>query len=90
MVSLTTGPITAYFGIIGFLGVEKAAASAVVGKWDLTEITIFMILSLLAFIGASFPVPMRLAISNPQKVIYSIYLWSGPVRNTKEFFKLPN
>jgi hypothetical protein len=66
MIPLTTGLITTYFALLKFIGIESTQ--------QLTHTTIFLsspitlLISLLFFVVASFPVPMKLTISNIESI----------------------
>ena len=55
MIPLTTGLITAYFALLKFLGVETVPDANKVSPNELIGPTIFMFISLVAFIVTSFP-----------------------------------
>jgi hypothetical protein len=67
MVTLNSALITTYFALLKFLGIEKTA-DITIDKFYLVEPTIFLLVSLAAFIVASFPIPRRLAIGNPDSI----------------------
>lgn len=59
MIPLTTGLITVYFPLLKFLGVETASGTNKVSANEFVIQTIFMFISLVAFIVTSFPLLSR-------------------------------
>ena len=62
MVPLTTGLITAYIALLQFMGIKEIADVGFI--WP----PLFMFLSLISFVFASFPVPRLIAAGNPSSI----------------------
>jgi hypothetical protein len=63
MIPLISALITTYFALLQFLGIESALKSQI-GSWPLIEPPIIMVISLGAFIIASFPVPWPMVLGD--------------------------
>lgn len=68
MVPLTTGLITAYIAILQFAGIQTMSDFTDFSKSNLMISPIFMFVSLIFFIIASFPIPRQLSMGNLQGV----------------------
>src|SRR5215211_1353491 len=68
MVTLTSALIPTYFALLKFLGIEKIAESGTIDRFYLIEPTIFLLISLAAFIVASYPVPRKITLGNSNSI----------------------
>lgn len=68
MIPVTTGLTAAYFALLEFLEIKTVAQAGTIGKWAITEPAVMILLSLGAFILASFPVPWPLSIGNESSI----------------------
>jgi len=62
MIPLTTGLITIYFALLQFLGIQNTAE--LINKNSFIIPPVLLLVSLICFIIASFPIPKKLALSN--------------------------
>lgn len=68
MVPLTTGLITAYIALLQFMGIKEIADVSLALKSGFIWPPLFMFLSLISFVFASFPVPRLIAAGNPSSI----------------------
>ena len=68
MITLASALIPSYFAILKFLGIEKIGDNKTIDMPYITSPAVFLLLSLAAFITASFPVPRKLTMDNPDNI----------------------
>lgn len=66
MIPITTGIIPTYFALLKFIGIESATKTTNTGHFLLGPI--IMLFSLISFIATSFPVPMKMTVSNIESI----------------------
>lgn len=84
MVPLTTALITAYIAILQFMGIEVITDATMLLKSNLIIPPILMLISLIAFIIASYPIPRKIAVGNLDSIenyrsntFWWKYIWSA-------------